>query len=56
MGVALVIKSWALQGVERQAADPDMRFPLPTGAFCASPEHCWMGTAGRSTGPRNMLS
>jgi hypothetical protein len=25
---------------------PGMGFPLPTGAFCASPEHCWMAGPG----------
>jgi hypothetical protein len=40
MSVASVIKSWALQEVEGHAVDPGMRFPLPTGAFCAFPEHC----------------
>jgi hypothetical protein len=25
---------------------PGMGFPLQTGAFCASPEHCWMARPG----------
>jgi hypothetical protein len=44
MGVASVIKSWALQEVERRAGTRVGVVPLPTGA-CASPEHCWMGAA-----------
>jgi hypothetical protein len=44
MGVASVIKSWALQEVERRAAEPGMGVPVANWRRSALLRSaCWMG-------------